>query len=272
MIGWKVTVLAAVAAMFVSSIAGGTVLGNRPASADDVVLAVEPPGSGLLSGLQVNPVIALDPTTPDIHVPDVDVARAAVGVGETLVLAIADQRSSADASALLASINARFGDLQGFYIDGSANYVLTGVYIQESPDAIAVACSVEFDCRDGQTLTEALQPVRLRRVTVEEFSSASFPSQCGSTGSPPCQQDRYQQVLGAEPHLTPGHSLVVSAFRTKRGAEHFLEFTRNIGVVGLVTVQARKLTGGDVGLGQESHPDGSGALEAPLSDQESYQQ
>jgi hypothetical protein len=50
-----------------------------------------------------------------------------------------------------------------------------------------------------------------------------------------------------------------------------MEFARSVGITGLVTVQAFKLGGGDVGLGQEPHPDGSGPLDGPLDDQESYQ-
>lgn len=65
--------------------------------------------------------------------------------------------------------------------------------------------------------------------------------------------------------------LVLTAFRTKKGAEEFVELARNRGYETSV-VRARKIGGPYVGLGQEANPDGvSGPLIDPLPDPDSFQ-
>ncbi len=172
------------------------------------------------------------------------VPATTTGVGETLVLVVAAQVPPSEAEHALATVNAGFGDLKGFSIDGADAYELTGGYLQVSPDTVDVACGAEIGCPDGLTTARELQAVDLQLVPTDALTSFA---------------------------LGPQQSLIVTGFRTKQGAEEFLELARAAGVTGLVTVQARKLGGGDIGLGQEPHPDGSGPLLAPLANQELYQ-
>ena len=174
------------------------------------------------------------------------------GIGETLVLVIAAQVPTSDVLTRLDEVNTPFSELQGFAFDDSAQYELSGVYVQDGPDAIEVACTTETGCPDGMTTVRELQPVHLRYVALDAVASLPV----GALGT-----------FG----FVPGRSILVSGFRTKQGAEEFLELTRAMGVTGLTTVQARKLGGGDIGLGQEPHPDGSGPLLGPLDDQEAFQ-
>lgn len=276
MVGRKVTVFAAVAALFVSSIVGSTVLrdgsalGDATQQARDAIDRVR--DTAVETTYNTATQLAEKATDPNL-LPDTDATVAkGLGLNESLVLVIADRVSSGEAAAKLESINAPFGELQGLYADASDHYTLSGVYIQQSPDVVSVTCDEDTDCPDGVTTVERLQPVTLRLVRLDQYNDSSFPASCGSAGLPPCQRDRYHAVLGELPAILPGHAFVMSAFRTKLGAEQFVEFARSLGAVGLVTVQARKRGGGYVGLGQEPHPDGSGPLYGPLVGQEAYQQ
>lgn len=187
----------------------------------------------------------------DVREAALDVAGPVLtgGIGETLVLVIAAQVPAADVLEQLDQINAPFSELQGFAFDASANYELTGLYVREGPDSIDVACRAEMGCPEGLTTVRELQPVALRYV----------PLVSAPVGSPLFR-------------FVPGESILVSGFRTKKGAEEFIELSRALGVTELTTLQARKLGGGDIGLGQEPHPDGSGPLLGPLGDQEAFQQ
>lgn len=225
---------------------------------------------------------------PGAHadLPDEPGLAASTGLGESIVLVVAGRASSpADALADAAALNSRFGELQGFYVDASDNYNVGGALVQITPDAVEVECpkpgtvfeavvesvTIDLDCPLDASAVQVLRPVGLQYVSKADYASFAFPSPCGELGQPPCQQDRYRALLGDDLSFAAGSWLLVTAFRTKQGAQEFMEFARSAGVSDLVTVQARKLGGGDVGLGQEPHPDGSGPLLDPLEDQESYQ-
>lgn len=210
---------------------------------------------------------------------------AAGGIGESLILVVASNPATfTDAVATADELNARFGDLQGFYVDAAENYDVTGALVQVTPDAEGVRCPspgetfeavvesvpLDLDCPDGFTSLTVLLPVGLRYVAADDYGSFEFPSPCGVVGQPPCQRERYRAMLGDDLTFAGGF-VVATAFRTKQGAEQFLELARSADVRDPVVVQAAKLAGGDIGLGQEPHPDGSGPLTGPLADQERYQ-
>lgn len=64
---------------------------------------------------------------------------------------------------------------------------------------------------------------------------------------------------------------VLTAFRTRRGAESFLDMANAFGVHDLEVLRVRKSGTAYVGLGQEAHPDGHGPLLEPLADQAQHQ-
>lgn len=210
---------------------------------------------------------------------------AVTGVGETLLLVLADVVAPAEGESKLASLNAGFGDLQGFYADATDGYQITGAVLQASPDSTTVACSEALgtvtapvagltsaaDCSDVAAPVHALLPISTTFVPSSDVVSYLSTTPCGTAALPPCVADRFTELLGPDLQLDPGRVLLATAFRTKRGAEEFLELARAVGVTGLITVQARKLAGGDVGLGQEPHPDGSGPLTGELPDQAAWQ-
>jgi hypothetical protein len=227
-----VTVVVAAAATLASSAVGATLL-RSPDAAAGLGAGVSEVVDGARRELESLPEATLNIVSP-----------STAGVGETLVLVVAAQVPADQAEQTLASVNARFGDLDGFSIDGAAGYQLTGGYAQIGPDTVDVPCGLELDCPDGLTTAHQLQPVDLQFVGLDALSSLT---------------------------IDPQQSLIVTGFRTKQGAEEFLELARAAGVTGLVTVQARKVGGGDIGLGQEPAPDGSGPLLGPLPNQELYQ-
>jgi hypothetical protein len=174
------------------------------------------------------------------------------GNGEELILVIARQFADPmDAKRLLRKTSLRFSDVQGFYLARSDDFAITGIHLQTSPDVRNLSCdNVAADCAAGMSSLRVLQAIDLRFVPKVAFATLSA-----------AQRFRFKR----------GASLVVTAFRTKRGATEFLDLTRTLGLTGLVTVSARKRGGGFVGLGQESHPNGSGPLLGPLANQTSYQ-
>jgi hypothetical protein len=58
--------------------------------------------------------------------------------------------------------------------------------------------------------------------------------------------------------------VLVSAFRTGRGATEFLDLVRSAGAAGFITPRLQNLGFEYVGLGQEADPDGSGPLTEPI--------
>lgn len=207
-------------------------------------------------------------------------------IGESLVLvAVASLPDVADAQAELAKVDARFGHLRGFSIARTDDFDVTGILVRTSMDRFRARCEtvggtvrayietvpVTLECPVASKVVDSAVPAALRHVPISEYSTAAFPSPCGGIGQPPCQAARYAEILDGDGRLRTGEALVVTAFRTKRGAEEFLDLARAVGAPAPVVLRATKLGGGDVGLGQEPHPDGSGALTGPLRDQASYQ-
>lgn len=58
--------------------------------------------------------------------------------------------------------------------------------------------------------------------------------------------------------------VLVSAFRTGRGAREFLDLVQGAGAAGFITPRLQNLGFEYVGLGQEADPDGSGPLTEPI--------
>ncbi len=215
--------------------------------------------------------------------PVADVASK-LGIGESLLLVVADIVEPGAAAQKLSVLNERFGHLQGFYTDPTDGYEVTGVLTQVTADITEIPCPpslglfktvvggtlVDIECPDGARTVKALTKIGLANVSKDAFPTLTLPA-CASDGLPPCQYDRIKALLGDGLSLPAGQTVVATGFRTKAGAESFLEIARSMGVEDLITVQVRKSAGGDVGLGQEPHPDGSGPLQVPLSDQEAFQ-
>jgi hypothetical protein len=209
---------------------------------------------------------------------------ASDGTGESLLLVVADVVSPSAAGARLEQINEPFGDLQGFYADTTDGYDVIGALIQTSPDTVAVACPpfldvfesvvgtqlVDLDCPSGRSVN-VLEPLQTTYISVADLPNFQLQTACGGAGSPPCQLAALTRLLGDDLQLDRGLSLIGTAFRTKHGAEEFLEFARAAGVTNLVTLQVKKNLVSDIGLGQEPNPDGSGPLTGQLSGQEDYQ-
>lgn len=212
--------------------------------------------------------------------------RDVQAIGETLVLVVADVFPDASAAADASrNLNARFDEFQGFYIASADDLDVTGILVQFTPERLRARCAtaggfvrtvirsvpVTLECPIRSNVVDSLVPTGLRFMSLNEYSSGSFPMPCGEVGEPPCQARTYQRMLGDDGRFASGASLLVTAFRTRAGAEQFLDLAETAGVQDLVVVQARKAGGGDVGLGQEAHPDGSGPLTGPLRDQTRYQ-
>lgn len=229
----KTQIIGAVVVMLASSLIGTTVL-RAPDGRASVTLDALPPVPEPASA-----VAQIDVTQPVLN----------GGTGESLVLVIAAQVPSSEVASQLSHINAEFGELQGFSHDASQHYELTGLYLPDGPDSVDVPCTDAVGCPEGMVTARELQPIRLRHMPLADEMTRS----------------------DGTFRLVEGHTLIVSGFRTKAGAEEFLELARALGVRDLVTVQARKLGGGDIGLGQEPHPDGSGPLLGTLGDQEAFQ-
>lgn len=239
MIGKKVTVIAAVVAALTSSVVGATLLRSPDAGANDVTQTA----NSLIESAREE----LD----DVKDSTIEVAEQAlgpIGIGEKILLVVGARASSMEeAQRLLGEKNSGFGEVQGFYLAEARDYQMTAELVQTGPDTAPVACSAgqesdaALDCPDGLSVVEEFQPVTLTHETnlSVAFDATEF--------------------------------LLVSGFRTKVGAQEFLELARAAGAENLVVVQANKLGGGDIGLGQEAHPDGSGPLLGPLPNQEEYQ-
>jgi hypothetical protein len=211
-----------------------------------------------------------------------DSSRSSVSAaGETILLVVADVVAHAAAATRLTEINAPFGELQGFYADATDGYEVLGALLQTSADVRVEPCAGVLDpltatsqlidpsCPLGE-VARTLQPIETALVSVDALRSGEARALCVFSGAS-CGIDRVKDLLGDDLALTGGLSLLTTGFRTKRGAQEFLELARAAGIVDLVTLQVQKLADGDVGLGQEPAPDGSGPLIGPLEDQQSYQ-
>jgi hypothetical protein len=206
------------------------------------------------------------------------------GQGESLVLVVAGSYGS-EAEAAGAEAAGAIGDLAGFNIRRGASFATIGVYVQSSEQTEAILCgdrrSVELgiDCHastlDVGTPLKFRPPVELRLIPMDPdvvANGIAVPA-CGMDHAPPaCLPSTVADLPGFQ--LTDGGWHRVTAFRTLRGAEEFLALLRdgfNYDLSEVGVLQVTKLDGKDVGLGQESHPDGTGPLVAPLEDQRSHQ-
>ena len=228
-------------------------------------------------------LIALTGCAPALATHSRDRAPAP-GIGETVLLVVGDITTPASAASRRDALNARFGDLQGFSVDSTDNYVLKGVLLQTSPDTTRISCAAglevfpayvgdrfrTLECPSGATSVDVVRDITLRYLTRTAFLTY-VPGGCGSVGQVPCQAARLRQLLGTTVKLVAGRSIIATAFRTKAGAEQFMQFARAAGATNLVVMQAFKAGGGAMGLGQEPAPDGSGPLSHALADQEGFQ-
>lgn len=237
-------------------IAAAVVLGVAVGSAPTVLL-----GAPLLNDPE--PVAELD-------------QKANIGRGELMLLVVSsDFATRVEAEAFAGSLS--FGDLQGFYVDSTNNYDLVGAYEQTSPDVRIVACGADADviCPQGITSTKAFDPVRLEYRPVGALNGLlTAPDAIGCDGMdrPPCVRKRLARLI-ARDVLKQDRWILLSAFRTKQGAEEFVDLARAAGAPALAVIRVQKVEGPYVGLGQEAHPDGvSGPLMEALPDPAKYQE
>jgi hypothetical protein len=198
------------------------------------------------------------------------------GAGEALLLVVTGEYP-AETEAREAADQLSFGDMQGFYVDASANYDVLGVYDQTSPDYELTNCQAapqQVAGCNGPSALVAL-PVSLAYLPLDrarEYLQVEGSQACGQTGQAPCMAARLGRLL-SEPdrQFRSGTYLVLTAFRTKKGAEEFVELARNRGFE-VAVIRAQKLGGPYIGLGQEANPDGvSGPLIDPLPNQDEFQ-
>lgn len=225
----------------------------------------------LLSGGLAGAATAARPPLPEPTVLD---HAAQVGRGEKLILVVAG-RSPTEAAARAAAAALSMGDVAGFYVDAASNYRLLGVYDQTNADVLAVDCAgvadAPQDCATTGRTLRAPQDVRLRYVPeagVAALLTAPRPG-CGVVGAAPCIAERLGRILSSG-RLDPSSWLVLSAFRTRIGAEQWATWARDHGAT-VVAIRVVKLGGGYVGLGQEPHPDGSGPMFDPPVDPDAAQ-
>jgi len=201
-------------------------------------------------------------------------AAANVGRGEA-VLVVLGPTFASRAEADRAATALTFGEMQGFYVDTTDNYDLLGAYAQLTPDIelvkcgrLDIGCQPEEEVRAQASVTLALREGAALEVLVSERIAA-----CGQDGAVPCMAERLERVISPRRTLVADQWVLLSAFRTKVGAEQFVELARAAGASDLVVLRVRKVGGPYVGLGQEAHPDGvSGPLLEVLPDAKAYQQ
>lgn len=227
---------------------------------------------GSITGAVTN---ASAPPARQVAEPVVDLVSM-TGNGERLIIVVAGLYGSR-VGAEQAAEALKFGDMQGFYVDSTDNYTITGYYVQTSPDAIVADCgslSGLTQCPPGAEII-ASQAVEFTYQDIDaigDFIVSSTSGTCGELGLPPCVARRLSPLVDGPPfRLVKGRFFLLSAFRTLDGAEQFAELARDRGAE-VTAIRIVKTAGAFVGLGQEAHPDGvSGPLLAPLPDPEKYQ-
>jgi hypothetical protein len=101
---------------------------------------------------------------------------------------------------------------------------------------------------------------RSREAADAANAQVSFGDLQGFYVAPTDQFVGLREVLGG----TAGEFVLVSAFRTGRGAREFLDLARVSGAAAFVTPRLQNLGWEYVGLGQEADPDGTGPLTEPI--------
>jgi hypothetical protein len=212
------------------------------------------------------------------------VDRAVTGAGEpSLILVVAGEYES-EAAAETAEDGSVFQEAEGFYIDSGSNYDVLGAFVQSSPNTETIECGsrrareLQIDCQNEPFLADQESfvldsPVRLRYVPAGRGGRRNLEERraveaCGGVDEQPCDSALLGTVAQTW-ELQDDARYRVSAFRTRRGAEAFIEALKAVGFdTGTLTVlRVRKLDGPYVGLGQEAAPDGSGPLLRELPDQ-----
>jgi len=117
-------------------------------------------------------------------------------------------------------------------------------------------------------------PVHLKYFPADSSTARVIQDRIGAcTESPfdrPCPDDIVADISDSW-QLDPDAVYRLTAFRTRAGAEAFVEMVRDIAEIDASILRVRKLGGPYIGLGQEPAPDGSGPLLNPLPGQERYQ-
>lgn len=245
-------------------------------------------GLGLVVGVGYGSAIsadAIDRFSPgeDMAVADMVIAEdsdRAVGSNEVLILVIADSIDATKEAAESASVvSDGLAGLQGFYVDNVENYEIQGIYELSSPLYGELVCTPKIGCGEGSDVHQgekfrARLPQQLRRVPMNRNGEARLSSLACGPGEEevPCPSNLLMGVVANEDWPSDGW-IKVSAFRTKSGAEQFVDLALATGVEReqLTVVQARKSGGGYIGLGQESDPRGGGPLLDSLPNQELHQ-
>lgn len=233
--------------------------------------------SGVLLGLTLllgSLAGAATAARPPLPAPTILDHAAQVGRGERMILVVAG-RYPTESEAHAAAAALEMGDVAGFYVDAASNYRLLGAYDQTSPDVVAVACDAvadaPADCAARGRSLRAPQEIRFRYVPeagISALLAAPRPG-CGAIDAAPCIAVRLARIL-SNGRLDPSSWLVLSAFRTRVGAEQWATWARDHGAT-VAAIRVVKRGGGYVGLGQEPHPDGSGPLFDPPVDPDAAQ-
>lgn len=221
------------------------------------------------------------------------------GRGESLVLVVGGvYATQADADAAVAASNQ--GEFSGYYLASTADFRVTAGYADVRPARGAIACNASEMAVASRTLPELAQItpkqleiacLKLKEATGGDSLSLSLDTRLervpfgqGARGAvrlaAPSSCDPSSRCMGAAVSaLSPSGTLpadqwmAVSAFRTRAGAEQFVTFQRDAGSgpPSMVLQVVRQAGTTNIGLGQESHPDGSGPAVMPLPQQEVFQ-
>ena len=131
------------------------------------------------------------------------------------------------------------------------------------PNARSVGPAIARDTGAGELLLVAVGGVYRTRAEAERANETiSFGDLQGYYVVPVGQFQGFAQQVGE-----PGDFALVTAFRTEDGAQDFVELAGAFGSqVTILPERVRSLGGLYAGLGQESNPDGSGPLLAPVAE------
>ncbi|MEX2406827.1 MAG: hypothetical protein WD834_05770 [Actinomycetota bacterium] len=123
--------------------------------------------------------------------------------------------------------------------------------------------AVPADSGAGELLLVVLGGVYPTRAeAVRAADGMAFGDVQGYYVAPVGQFEGFQQQAGL-----PGDFALVSVFRTREGAESFVEVVRGYGhPATILPERVRSLGGVYAGLGQEANPDGSGPLTGPIAE------
>lgn len=142
--------------------------------------------------------------------------------------------------------------------------------------AAASALVATLTLRAGADTTSGTDPFsigtgeRLMLVVAGDYITYDAAVVAGTQFSFGELQGFYTAQSGWFEGLVPGRWMLVSAFRTREGADEFAEIARAAGVTDLREIVVRYLGTQYIGLGQEANPDGTGPLTAPLPDDSPY--